>query len=87
MTKDAAQRRSWTFYEAVSSLVLKFVLFVAKYFAKQIYKDVWVYRFIVHRSGLSIERLQKNISFLIVLKYVFMFHILNILKYRYLVNL
>jgi len=47
MTNDAAQRRSWTFYEAVSSLVLKFVLFVAKYFAKQIYKDVWALRFIV----------------------------------------
>ena len=47
MTNDAAQRRSWTFYEAVSFLVLKFVLFVAKYFAKQIYKDVWALRFIV----------------------------------------
>jgi hypothetical protein len=59
MTKDAAQHRSRTFYEAVSSLVLKFVLFVAKYFAKQIYKDVWAHRFVVHRSGLPIERLQK----------------------------
>jgi hypothetical protein len=44
MTNDAAQRRSWTFYEAVSSLVKKFVLFVAKYFAKPLYKDEWVHR-------------------------------------------
>ncbi len=36
------------------------MLFVAKYFAKQIYKDVWVHRFIVHRSELPIERLQKK---------------------------
>ena len=87
MMKDAAQRRSWTFYEAVRSLVKKFVLFVAKYFAKQIYKDVWALRFIVHCSGLPIERLQKNIAFLIVLKYILAFNNLNILKYRYLVNL
>jgi len=41
----------------------------------------------VHSSGLLIERLQKNIAFLVVFKYILALNTLNILKYRYLVNL